>query len=76
MRWAPSPAGSCATAATASSCPSAIRPRWPAALRALAGDNALRERLGAAARHDVAAYTEDAWVEGMRQALAAVGAGR
>jgi glycosyltransferase involved in cell wall biosynthesis len=43
---------------------------------ALAGDRGLRERLGAAAREDVAAFSEAAWVEGMRQALHAVGAGR
>jgi hypothetical protein len=42
---------------------------------ALAGDRGLRERLGAAAREDVAAFSEAAWVEGMRQALHAVGAG-
>jgi glycosyltransferase involved in cell wall biosynthesis len=46
------------------------------ALARLAGDTGLRERLGEAARQDVAAYTEEAWVAGMRQALAAAGAGR
>jgi glycosyltransferase involved in cell wall biosynthesis len=43
---------------------------------ALATGPALRERLGAAAREDVAAYSEAAWVQGMQRALHAVGAGR
>jgi glycosyltransferase involved in cell wall biosynthesis len=47
-----------------------------AALRRLAGDRALRERLGSAAKQDVAAYSEEAWVAGMRRALGSVGAGR
>jgi glycosyltransferase involved in cell wall biosynthesis len=47
-----------------------------AALRRLAGDPALRERLGSAAKQDVSAYSEAAWVAGMRRALAAVGAAR
>ena len=47
-----------------------------AALRALAGDGNLRERLGAAAREDVNEYSEAAWVAGMRRALASVGVGR
>jgi glycosyltransferase involved in cell wall biosynthesis len=42
----------------------------------LAADPALRERLGTAAREDVAAFSEAAWVHGMQQALRAVGAGR
>jgi glycosyltransferase involved in cell wall biosynthesis len=46
------------------------------ALRSLAHDRALRERLGAAAREDVARFSEAAWVAGMRQALTSVGAGR
>ena len=46
------------------------------ALRTLAHDPALRERLGAAAREDVAGFSEAAWVEGMRRALASVGASR
>jgi glycosyltransferase involved in cell wall biosynthesis len=45
-------------------------------LRALAGDDGLRERLGAAAREDAAAYTPSAWATGMGRALAAAGAGR
>jgi glycosyltransferase involved in cell wall biosynthesis len=45
------------------------------AMRTLSSDIPLRERLGAAARADVAPYTYAAWVEGMRRALAAVGAG-
>jgi glycosyltransferase involved in cell wall biosynthesis len=47
-----------------------------AALRSLAADPALRERLGAAAREDVQEYSEAAWVDGMRQALTFVGASR
>jgi glycosyltransferase involved in cell wall biosynthesis len=47
-----------------------------AALRRLHDDPALRERLGAAAREDVAPYTFDAWADGMARALAAAGAGR
>jgi glycosyltransferase involved in cell wall biosynthesis len=47
-----------------------------ARLAALRADRALRQGLGAAARRDVAPYTYDAWVAGMRSALAAVGAGR
>jgi glycosyltransferase involved in cell wall biosynthesis len=46
------------------------------ALRALATDAELRERLGAAAREDVAAHTPEAWVGGVQDALRAVGAGR
>jgi glycosyltransferase involved in cell wall biosynthesis len=45
-------------------------------IAALATGPALRERLGAAAREDVAAYSEAAWVQGMQRALHAVGAGR
>jgi glycosyltransferase involved in cell wall biosynthesis len=45
-------------------------------LRALAGDPALRARMGAAARGDAAAYTPAAWADGMGRALAAAGAGR
>jgi glycosyltransferase involved in cell wall biosynthesis len=41
-------------------------------IQALARDQGLRERLGAAAREDVQAYTEAAWVAGMREALRAV----
>jgi glycosyltransferase involved in cell wall biosynthesis len=44
-------------------------------IRALAMNAELRERLGAAARQDVAAFSEAAWVEGMRRALRAVGVG-
>jgi glycosyltransferase involved in cell wall biosynthesis len=43
---------------------------------ALASDPGLRDRLGTAAREDVAAFSEEAWVEGMRRALRAVGAAR
>jgi glycosyltransferase involved in cell wall biosynthesis len=44
-------------------------------IRALAIDPGLRERLGAAAREDVGAFSEEAWVSGVRDALRAVGAG-
>jgi glycosyltransferase involved in cell wall biosynthesis len=47
-----------------------------ARLRMLAANPELRTRLGAAARQDVAPYTAEAWVGGMRQALRAVGASR
>jgi glycosyltransferase involved in cell wall biosynthesis len=46
------------------------------ALRTLRDDPALRDRLGAQAAADVAAYTFDAWAAGMGEALASVGAGR
>jgi glycosyltransferase involved in cell wall biosynthesis len=46
------------------------------ALRRLHDDQALRQRLGAAARAAVASYTHDAWAAGMARALAAAGAGR
>jgi glycosyltransferase involved in cell wall biosynthesis len=45
-------------------------------IRSLAQNPDLRVRLGEQAREDVAAYTFDAWVSGMRKALAAVGASR
>ena len=45
-----------------------------AALRHIAAEPELRARLGEAARADVAAYTPEAWVEGVRSALRAVGA--
>jgi glycosyltransferase involved in cell wall biosynthesis len=45
-----------------------------AALRTLAKDEKLRERLGSAARGDAARFTPDAWVDGVRRALVAVGA--
>jgi glycosyltransferase involved in cell wall biosynthesis len=46
------------------------------ALRRLHADSELRARLGAAARAAVAAYTPQAWAQGMSRALAAVGASR
>ena len=46
------------------------------ALRTLRDDPELRDRLGAQAAADVAAYTFDAWAAGMGEALASVGAGR
>jgi glycosyltransferase involved in cell wall biosynthesis len=45
-------------------------------LRALAADAALRDRMGAAAREDAAAYTPSAWAAGMGRALAVAGVGR
>jgi glycosyltransferase involved in cell wall biosynthesis len=47
-----------------------------AALRRLHDDPALRARLGARAREDVAPYTHQAWADGMARALAAAGVGR
>lgn len=46
------------------------------AITRLASDPNERAELGRNARSDVAAYTPQAWSEGMRKALAAVGAGR
>lgn len=46
------------------------------ALRRLHDDPALRARLGAQGRADVASYTPDAWAAGMGDALAAVGVSR
>jgi glycosyltransferase involved in cell wall biosynthesis len=43
-------------------------------IRVLARNPELRERLGAAAAEDVAAFSAEAWVEGMRRALRAVAA--
>ncbi len=42
----------------------------------LAEDGALRERLGAAGRREVAGYTYEAWAEGFSRALATVGLSR
>jgi glycosyltransferase involved in cell wall biosynthesis len=47
-----------------------------ARLGALAGNPELRRRLGETAREDVAPYTPEAWVDGVRAALRSVGAGR
>jgi glycosyltransferase involved in cell wall biosynthesis len=44
-----------------------------AALRELAGDPALRARMGAAGREDVSTYTYDAWARGFSDALAELG---
>jgi glycosyltransferase involved in cell wall biosynthesis len=44
-------------------------------IRMLAMNPELRERLGAAAKADVSVYTDQAWVDGMRRALRAVGVG-
>jgi glycosyltransferase involved in cell wall biosynthesis len=46
-----------------------------ARIRALAMNQQLREQRSNAAREDVRPFSEDAWVAGMRRALAAVGAG-
>ncbi len=43
------------------------------ALRELAGDPALRARMGGAARADVSSYTYDAWTDGFSEALAELG---
>jgi glycosyltransferase involved in cell wall biosynthesis len=43
------------------------------AMRRLAGDPALRVRLGGAGARDVRAYTYDAWAEGFSAALADLG---
>jgi glycosyltransferase involved in cell wall biosynthesis len=45
-------------------------------IRTLAVNPELQSRLGEAAREDVRKFSEAAWVEGMRDALHAVGAGR
>jgi glycosyltransferase involved in cell wall biosynthesis len=45
-------------------------------IRALAANAELRDRLGEAARSDVQAFSEAAWVRGMQRALQAVGAAR
>jgi glycosyltransferase involved in cell wall biosynthesis len=45
-------------------------------IRLLAHNRDLRERLGDAARADVAVYTPDAWAQGMSRGLDAVGASR
>ena len=44
-------------------------------IRAVAMNPELRARLGEAARADIRRYTPEAWVEGVRRALRAVGAG-
>jgi glycosyltransferase involved in cell wall biosynthesis len=46
------------------------------AMVALAGDQGLRARLGAAGARDVRAYTHDAWAMGFSRALATVGLSR
>src|SRR3954471_507189 len=45
-------------------------------IEALARDQGLRERLGAAAREDVQRYSEAAWAAGMRDALRSIGVSR
>jgi len=47
-----------------------------ACLQRLANDRELRVRLGEAAREDAARFTPQAWADGARRALAAVGASR
>lgn len=44
-------------------------------IRVLAMNRELRERLGQAARADVTPYSDQAWADGMRRALRAVGVG-
>jgi glycosyltransferase involved in cell wall biosynthesis len=46
------------------------------AIERLAADAPLRARLGAAGRHDVEAYSHDAWAQGFSRALATVGLSR
>jgi glycosyltransferase involved in cell wall biosynthesis len=46
------------------------------AITTLAGDSELRNTLGRNARIDIAAYTAEAWVDGVRKALRATGTGR
>jgi glycosyltransferase involved in cell wall biosynthesis len=45
-----------------------------AAMRRLAEDAGMRERLGAAGSRDVRSFTHEAWAEGFSLALASVGA--
>jgi glycosyltransferase involved in cell wall biosynthesis len=47
-----------------------------AAIRRLAGDDALRQRLGEQAARDVRAYSYDAWAQGFCEALASLGLAR
>lgn len=47
-----------------------------AAIRRLAGDPGLRERLGRVGAEDVRAYSHEAWAEGFSRALASVGLSR
>jgi glycosyltransferase involved in cell wall biosynthesis len=47
-----------------------------AAIGRLAGDPALRARLGQAAAEDVRAYSHDAWAQGFSEALASLGLSR
>jgi glycosyltransferase involved in cell wall biosynthesis len=56
--------------------PQGDAPALARAIETLATDATKRAELGEHAREDVAAYTPQAWVEGMRKAIAAVGAGR
>ena len=46
------------------------------ALRQLAGDARLRERLGEAGAEDVLAFTHEAWAKGFSEALATLGLSR
>jgi len=47
-----------------------------AAIARLAGDPALRARMGEAGARDVSAYTHDAWAQGFSRALASLGRSR
>jgi glycosyltransferase involved in cell wall biosynthesis len=51
-------------------------PALASAIRRLAGEPALRERLGLAGARDVRAFSHDAWAEGFARALASVGVSR
>ncbi len=46
------------------------------ALRGLAGDGALRARLGAQGAQDVRGYSHEAWADGFSDALASLGLSR
>jgi glycosyltransferase involved in cell wall biosynthesis len=56
--------------------PAGDAPALATRIRALAANAELRDRLGEAARSDVQAFSEAAWVRGMQRALQAVGAAR
>ena len=52
------------------------RARWRRRCERLAGDGALRARLGERAATDVRAYSHDAWAQGFCEALASLGLAR
>lgn len=53
--------------------PAGDAPALRGAISTLAGDRGLRERMGAAGRRDVAAYTHEAWAAGFSSALSTLG---